>query len=169
MKKLLALVLVLCCIAPMALANTSGMAVYTTVSKATNATADKDGSYEINSNICTIVLDDEGKIVDVWFDVAQNKVAFNAAGEAKTAAGTVIPSKFEKKEAYGMKPASPISAEWYEQARALELFCIGKTVAEVMGTALEGGYPADADLKAGCTMKVADLLTALFMAAQNAR
>ena len=139
MKKLLALTLVLCCFASVALANTYGMGVYTNVATATNATAEKAGQYEILSNICSLVLDDEGKIVDVWFDVVQTKVGFTAAGEVTTAAGTTVASKFEKKEAYGMGKRAA-AGEWYVQARALEQYCIGKTVAEaVKNAAIKSG------------------------------
>ena len=169
MKKLIALILVLCCIVPVALADTYGLGVVTTVSSAQNATAEKNGQYEILSNVCSVVLDDEGKIVDVWFDVAQTKVAFNAAGEVKTEAGTKVPSKFEKKEAYGMG-ARAKAGEWYLQARAFELYCIGKTVGEVLSTPLTAsGAPDVADLKTTCTIGVYEMLEALAAAAANAR
>lgn len=169
MKKLLALTLVLCCFATVALADTYGLGVSTKVSSATNATAEKNGQYEILSNVCALVLDDNGVIVDVWFDVAQTKVAFNAAGEVQTEAGTVVKSKFELKEAYGMSTYAQTN-EWYVQARALEQYCIGKTVEEVLAMPLtSSGAPDVADLKTSCTIGVYELLEALAAAAVNAR
>lgn len=169
MKKLLALTLVLVCFASVALADTYGLGVYTTISGAKNATVEKDGQYEVLSNVCAVVLDNEGKIVDVWFDVAQTKVAFNAAGEVKTEKGTIVKSKFDLKEDYGMGRRAA-AGEWYVQARALEQYCIGKTVAEVLSTPLTAsGTPDVADLKTSCTIGVTDMLLALAQAAANAR
>lgn len=38
------------------------------------ATADKAGSVTVNTTMCALELDDEGKIVSVSFDIAQNKI-----------------------------------------------------------------------------------------------
>lgn len=170
MKKLLALalVLMLSMTSVVALADTMGTYLYTTVSTAADA-GEKDGSYEINTNVCTVVLDDNGVIKMVNFDVAQTKVGFTAAGAATTAAGTVVPSKVEKADAYNMKVASPIGKDWYEQADALEAWCVGKTVEQVLAAPLNNGYPTDADLVTGCTMGINDLLVALQKAAELAK
>lgn len=53
-----------------------------------------------------------------------------------------------------MKAASPIQKEWYEQAAAFEAFAKGKTAADLTAAVGENGIPADADLKAGCTINV---------------
>ena len=169
MKKLLALTLVLCCFASVALADTFGLGVYTVVNGAQNATAEKNGQYEVLSNVCSLVLDDNGVIKDVWFDVAQVKVGFNDKGEVTTNKGEIVKSKFELKETYGMSTYAKTN-EWYLQARALEQYCIGKTVAEVLSTPLTAsGAPDVADLKTSCTIGVSDLLLALVQAATNAR
>lgn len=177
MKKIVALllVLVLCMGMTSALADKMGTYLYTTVSSAANA-GEKDGSYEINTNVCTIVLDDNGVIKMVNFDVAQTKVGFTAAGVATTEVGTVVPSKAEKGDAYNMKVASPIGKDWYEQADALEAWCIGKTVDQVLtmpvmdrGDGSHTHVPTDVDLAAGCTISVADHLKALEKAAANAK
>jgi len=174
MKKLIALSLLLCCLTGVALADTYGMGVYTEISAAESAYVEDgdeyDGKYEVYTHVCHVVLDEEGKIVDVWFDAVQTKLGFTAKGEVKNEAGSLITSKFDLKEKYGMAAYAPNAVgEWYEQARALELYCIGKTVAEVMGTALEGGKAVDADLKATCSIAIDELLLALYQASLNAR
>ena len=75
-----------------------------------------------------------------------------------------------------MKRVSSIGKEWYEQAAALEEWCIGKTVEEVLGMKTfdrgDGSHtmvPDEADLKAGCTITVGDYLKALVNAAANAQ
>ena len=108
-------------------------------------------------------MDDEGKIVSCLFDVAQTKVAFNAAGEITADMTAVIKSKQEKGDEYNMKPASPIGKEWFEQANALAAFCVGKTLEEaVAGIAVdEKGYPTGADVVTSCTMHATDFVKAL--------
>ena len=165
MKKILALVLalsmVLCSVA--ALAEGYGLGVQTSIASSKPASAEKDGTAQVDSTICALVVDDEGKIVSCLFDVAQTKVAFNAAGEITADMTAVIKSKQEKGDEYNMRPASPISKEWYEQANALAAFCVGKTLEEaVAGIAVdEKGYPTGADVVTSCTMKVGDFVKAL--------
>ena len=54
--------------------------------------------------------------------------------------------------------------------RALESWCIGKTVEEVLATPLdESGKATDADLVSGCTVHINAQLKALEKAAANAK
>ena len=77
------------------------------------ATADKAGSVTVNTTMCALELDDEGKIVSVSFDIAQNKIGFDAAGALTTDLAAEHPTKKELKEGYGMKAATSIGKEWY--------------------------------------------------------
>ena len=108
-------------------------------------------------------MDDEGKIVSCLFDGAQTKVAFNAAGKVTADMTAEIQTQQEKGDAYGMKAASSIGKEWYEQADALAAFCVGKTLeAAVAGIALsEDGYATGADVVSGCTVHASDFVKAL--------
>lgn len=170
MKKIVALllVLVLCMGMTSAMADKLGSYMHTEVSKA-NAAGEKDGSYQANTTICAVVLDDNGVIKNVKFDVVQVKLGFTAAGACTVEAGTVIASKEELKDGYGMRKASAIGKEWFEQAAALEAWCVGKTVEEVLAAPLNNGYPTDADLVTGCTMGISDYLFALQKAAELAK
>ena len=74
------------------------------------------------------------------------------------------------------KYADPAAVgEWYQQAAALEEYCIGKTAAEVAGMPLgenSHGYntaPAVEELKTTCTISVTDFLAALAKAAENVK
>lgn len=170
MKKIVALLLalVLCMGTTAAMADKLGSYLYTKVSTAASA-GEKDGSFQVNTVTCAVVLDDNGVIKMVKFDTAQTKLGFTAAGVVTTEAGTIVPSKEEKKDDYGMRKASPIAKEWFEQAAALEAWCVGKTVEEVLAAPLNNGYPTDADLVTGCTMNVSDYLLALQKAAELAK
>lgn len=177
MKKIAALVLalILCLAATSALADTYGTAALTTVGTATDATADKDGAFQSNTTMCFVVLNDDGTIKYVKFDVVQAKVAFDATGKCVTELGTEILSKEAKKEGYGMAKASSIGKDWFEQIAAWEAYCIGKTVEEVAATpfySLNESHttcPDVEELKSTCTMTVGEFIEALEAAAAVAK
>ncbi len=177
MKKFLTtvlLIMALLAIATSALAAT-GLGSVTSV-KLAPAAADKAGSVSVNTTMCAVTLDDAGKIVAVKFDVVQPKAAFDAAGAASGELNAAPQTKKELKEGYGMLKVSSIGKEWYEQAAALEAWCIGKTLDEVLGMKTfdrgDGSHtmvPDEPDLKAGCTITVGDYLKALANAVADAQ
>ena len=177
MKKILTtvlLIMALLAIATSAMAAT-GLGAITSV-KLAPATADAAGSVSVNTTMCAVTLDDAGKIVAVKFDVVQPKAAFDATGAASGELNAAPQTKKELKEGYGMKRVSSIGKEWYEQAAALEEWCIGKTLDEVLGMKTfdrgDGSHtmvPDEADLKAGCTITVGDYLKALANAVADAK
>lgn len=153
----------------------SGLGSVTTMSGA-GAEADKAGSVTINTTMCALELDDAGKITAVSFDIAQNKVGFDATGALTGELTGEHPTKKELGDGYGMKAASGIGKEWFEQAEALEDWCVGKTVEEVVtmptydkGDGRHTQVPDDVDLKTGCTIDMGSFLNALREAADNAK
>lgn len=153
----------------------SGLGSVTTMSGA-GAGADKAGSVTINTTMCALELDDAGKITAVSFDIAQNKVGFDATGALTGELTGEHPTKKELGDGYGMKAASGIGKEWFEQAEALEDWCVGKTVEEVVtmptydkGDGHHTQVPDDVDLKTGCTIDMGSFLNALQEAADNAK
>lgn len=172
MKKLLALTLVLLmvagCSAP-SLKLGLGMKVNMTGS---DASADGDGKSQSDVTACAVTLDSNGKIVGVSWDVVQCKTAVTTAGKVTVA--DAVQSKKELKEGYGMKGASAIGKEWYEQIAALEAYAVGKTPADVAGmkvTEANGhtNVPDVEDLKSSCTMSCGDFFDTLTKAAGNAK
>lgn len=119
---------------------------------------------EIDSVCAAVLVDADGKIIDVKIDEAQTKP------DLKKDNGDVsdLRTKLEKKEDYGMKSASPIGKEWYEQAEAFEAWAKGKTAEEVKAGIGEDGYASDADLKAGCTIYANGFATVTAKAVENA-
>ncbi len=153
----------------------SGLGSVTTMSGA-GAEADKAGSVTLNTTMCALELDDAGKITAVSFDIAQNKVGFDATGALTGELTGEHPTKKELGDGYGMKAASGIGKEWFEQAEALEDWCVGKTVEEVVtmptydkGDGHHTQVPDDVDLKTGCTIDMGSFLNALQKAADNAK
>ena len=109
--------------------------------------AGDDGSYATAE--VTLVND---KITEVSID------AFHAsAGAFKKALG----------EDYGMRGASPIGKEWFEQIAALEQWMIGKTIEEVMAMPVYAkddnhkSVPDSEDLKTSVTIDVGASLEAV--------
>ena len=135
---------------------------------------DEAGEPQADVTVCEATFDQDGKIVAVSFDVAQCKSQFNADG---TVAYKEILTKRELGDDYNMvKYSNPTAVgEWYEQAAALEAYCIGKTAAEVAGMPLgenAHGYtdaPAVEELKSTCTISVTAFLNALTKAYDNAK
>lgn len=165
MKKILSAILV----AMMLLSLTMSAFAATGLGSVTNvtvtaATAEAAGTVAADTTMCAVTLDDEGKIVTISFDVMQARGGFDAAGAVSGEASLAPQTKMELLEGYNMKPASPIGKEYYEQIAALEAWCVGKTPEEVMTLSAD-----DADLKAGCTIKIGDHMLALVKAVENAK
>ena len=137
-----------------------GSAILTEVS-GKDATAEKSGEAKANSTYGVVALDKDGKVVFTQTDIAQNAVKFTTAG-ALDGEAMAVPTKAEKKDEYGMKKASSIGKEWFEQNQAFDEWTVGKTSNEISGmkvTTNEAGktVTADKDLMTGCTMGVDSL------------
>ncbi|MGN0658086.1 MAG: hypothetical protein ACI4LA_00635 [Emergencia sp.] len=125
----------------------------------------EDETLTIDSVCAAVLVDADGKVIDVKVDEMQIKP--NLAEND----GTVedLRTKYEKKEDYNMKGVSPIGKEWYEQIDALQEWAKGKTADEISAAVGEDGYPTDADLTAGCTIHVSDIVKAITDAMANAQ
>jgi hypothetical protein len=147
----------------------TGLAVISSIAKSTDA-GEKDGLAQIDSTVAAVTVDAQGKIVSAVFDAAQTKINFSAEGKVITPRDTVIMTKNELGDQYGMRKASGIKKEWNEQAAAFAQYVQGKTISEVRGIALnEEGAPSAADLTSSVTIHVTDLIAALEKAVNNAQ
>jgi hypothetical protein len=151
-----------------------GLGMVTSIGSVADATAEKAGAAQVNTTVCSLVLDAEGKIKSVTWDVQQTKIQFSAEGKPVNLPEQLL-TKLEKGEAYGMRKASAIGKEWFEQIAAFAEYAVGKTVEELLAMPV---YERDAshtqvpdveDLKASVTVTVGDYLAALEKAAANAR
>jgi len=141
-----------------------GTGSYTTV--APRAAGDATGRIQVNVTFATVVMDADGKFVQVFIDVAQNEGTFDVEGTILKAEAAA--TKKEKGDAYNMKPRSPIGKEWYEQIAVLEQWMVGKTLAEVLAMPLEANKPTGDDLVSSVTITVDGYLNAVEAAAKNA-
>ena len=123
---------------------------------------------QVDIHVAAVTLDAEGKIVSCDLDAIQVKASVDATGAIAADAATEFTSKYDLKEGYNMKGASPIGKEWYEQVDAYELWVVGKTVDEVKAGVGADEYPADETLKTGCTIKIGDITKAVVDACEKA-
>ncbi len=179
-KKLFILLLAVCLVlgavsVGAASAETMGLGAYTVLAGAESAYEEDgdayDGGYTVETTTCAVVIGDDNVIKSIRFDMTQSKLGFTAKGEVLNEANSVIASKVELKENYGMVAyAKAPAGEWYTQAAAFESFCVGKTVDEVLAFELsEDGKLVDADMKTSCSIIVSSFLQSLKLAAANAR
>lgn len=145
----------------------TGMAVVTTTGSSKDA-GDKDGNAQVDSVAAVVVVDADGKIVNCMIDTAQTKMAFTAEG--KVIMADDFKTKKELGDEYGMRKASAIGKEWFEQAEAVEQYVIGKTADEVEGIAVdETTKTTEPDLLAGATIKIGSYVQAITEAARESQ
>lgn len=148
----------------------TGLAVITSIAKSKDASAEGDGTAQVDSTIVAVLVDKAGKILDCKIDTAQTKVSFSAEGLLTTDVATLFKTKQELGTEYGMIGNSAIGKEWNEQATALAEYVIGKTVDEVKGIAVnENGAPTDADLASSVTVGISGYVAAIEKAVANAK
>ena len=163
MRKVLSLMLcvamLLSCVAFASAEETvkTGLSVIVNLTSSKNATAEANGVAHSNIQLIAVTVDANGVIDDCVIDYIQAKINFNAAGEIVTEKGTVFASKIELDDAYGMRKASPIGAEWDEQANAFAAYCVGKTAEQLQGIALNEQGQA-VDVIASCTLTADEFL-----------
>ena len=136
----------------------------TSVDSATASAEDgEDGTAAMYTSFAAVAVDADGKLAAVCYDEVQPKVTFDDEGEITSDTAAEIKTKREKKDDYGMRSASGISAEWFEQNQAFETFVTGKTADEISAIPTEttdNGHVVTTDetLKAGCTMSVGGMI-----------
>lgn len=145
-----------------------GLGIVTTIAKsadfqeAKDGKEAKDGQGQAYSYYTVVTTGADGKITSAIVDSTQGTVKFDATGKITSDITAEVKTKNELGDAYGMKKASGIKKEWYEQAKAFADYVVGKTAEEVKGIAVnEKGAPTDADLTASVTVGVKDIITAI--------
>ena len=151
-----------------------GLGMVTSFGRIAEATEEKAGTTQVNTTVCSLVLDAEGKIQSVTWDVQQSMVSFTHEGKPGEVPAELL-TKLEKGEAYGMRKASEIGKEWFEQIAAFGEYVTGKTVEEVLNIPVyerdenHKQVPDVEELKASVTVTVGDYLASLKKAAENAK
>ena len=115
-----------------------GLGMVTSIGSLDDATEEKPGAAQVNTTVCSLVLDAEGKIKAVTWDVQQSKITFSHEGKPVDLPEELL-TKLEKGDAYGMKGRSEIGKEWFEQIGAFSEYAIGKTVEEMLNLPVTTG------------------------------
>lgn len=148
--------------------NRIGLGVVSVLEKTTNA-GDTDGSAEVSTVIAAVTVDGEDRITDCSLDMIEHVIPVSNTGAFAASARTEYQTKKELGTDYGMKAASGIGKEWYEQAEAFENYAIGKTVEEIHGIETDSnGYIQDGTLNTSVTISISDFQAAISKAVENA-
>ena len=126
----------------------------------------ENGSIDFSAVIAAVVTDEKGIITACEIDAIQNKVNIDNGIIDPLAYGNSFLTKRELAELYGMKAASSINKEWYEQAEYFSEYVIGKTLGQVSAIHTKnrsdgGKIAADEVIKSGCTIDVSDFIKAI--------
>lgn len=146
-----------------------GLALSAHGEDSSSADEDGDGKASIRFLTAAVLTDEEGKILSCVLDEAEGSVSFDRTGKITSESQGEIPTKKERQEDYGMKKASSIGREWYEQAEYFASYLKGKNLSEIRGISVdEAGYPTGEDLRAGCTVKISDYIDTVAKAMEQA-
>ena len=130
---------------------------------------------QVDNVIVASAFDKEGKVKGVIIDTAQTKINFDAEGKITTDKDGEFKTKVELGDEYGMKGASQIGKEWFEQIAELEKWMIGKSIDEITSMKVvekDASHPAVpdvAELTSTVTVSVEDYLAATLKAFENAK
>lgn len=123
--------------------------------------ADEKPQFDVE--MAAVTLGENDRITACMTDTAQVKLSIEESVFA-TAAGA-MQTKREMGDAYGMKEASSIKKEWYEQADAFDAYAVGKTADELQKTAIADDGKTDAI--SGCTIAISGMLKNAVKAAKE--
>ena len=141
--------------------------VSNTKASGTDATAEAEGTTQVDANVAVLTLKDN-TITSCVIDAIQAKGSFDAKGATEVVNPEVL-TKAQLGEAYGLKAYSGVGKEWNEQTLAFCEYVTGKTFEEVKGIALtETTAPAEADLAASVSIAVGDFMGLLDKASADA-
>jgi hypothetical protein len=147
-----------------------GLGVVSNIAKSKDATASADGQAQAYTNYTVTTSDAQGKITSCIIDASQTNVNINKTGKITSDLKAEQKTKDELKEAYGMKKASSIGKEWYQEAAAFAQYVVGKTVTDINSIAVnESGEATGSDIKASVTISIGDFKTIIEKAVAAAK
>ncbi len=148
----------------------TGLGTVISIAKSASATADAAGKAQADVVMAAVTVDKDGKILKVTIDTAQVAIPFDATGAITADLAKEYMTKVELGDDYGMKKASTIGKEWYEEIAALEAWMVGKTIEQVKAIGVNAdGEVTEADLISSVTVSVGDYIKAVEKAVTNAK
>ena len=149
----------------------TGLSVSTKISDSASATADANGSAVYDVTVAAVTVDDNGVIQSCAIDSIPATIEFDAAGNIVTDLATVIDTKNEKGENYGMSKVSAVG-EWDAQVKAVADYAVGKTIDELKNGDIDmttGKAKDGSDLSSSATIYLAGYVYAIEAAVNNAQ
>ncbi|MBE6806703.1 MAG: hypothetical protein E7527_01630 [Ruminococcaceae bacterium] len=113
-------------------------------------------------DLAAVTLDEQHRITGCVTDQAE--IRLTVEEDAFTTLSGLVKTKRQLGDGYGMKTASPIGKEWYQQADAFDAYAVGKTAQALAGLSLNEGKT---DAVSGCTITVKEMLKNLIKAARQ--
>ena len=148
----------------------TGLAIIAGAKDSKGATADANGEAKYDVTVVAVTVDNNGVIASCIIDSVGASLNFDAAGAIVSDVNAPIKTKNELKEDYNMKAYAGSKYEWYEQAKALSDYAVGKTVNELKNGAVnESGKAKDADLASVATIYIGGYVNAIEKAVLNAQ
>ena len=136
----------------------TGLAVSTKIADSVSATADAAGAAAYDITLAAVTVDDNGVIQSCVIDSVPATVNFDNKGVITTDLATVIDTKNEKGENYGMVAYGGAVAEWDAQVKAVADYAVGKTVDELKNGDIDmttGKAKDGSDLSSSATIYLA--------------
>ena len=150
-----------------------GLGIVSSISDAKDADGDTNGEASVETTAVAVLLDAEGKIVDVAIDTLGASAKWTSDGKA--VASTEAKTKYELGTAYNMSAygkkhdgSDGKVLEWFEQIDAFVATAKGKTPDEVKAFMTEDTYTTGDLATAGCTISVGSIMKAFDKAVKNA-
>ena len=120
-----------------------------------SATEEAAGESALENYIAAVTFDKDGKVQAIRLDCVESTGSFDTAG-AYSEEQSKAYSKRELGDEYGMRPASGIGKEWYEQVDALETWMQGKSIDEI-----EKINENNTEIRSSCTIATDGFLEAV--------
>ena len=147
-----------------------GLGIVTVTDRSADAADGEDGVAEAYSYFTAVTLNADGAVSAALIDSTIGDVKFDATGKITSDLTARVATKVELGDAYGMKKASSIGKEWFEQANAFAAYAVGKTAEQITGIAVDAnGKATGADLTASVTVPVGEFSGCLLKAIANAK
>ena len=110
----------------------AGIGSYTTTDSSYSSIEGENGTGVVSTTYATVIFDSNDIIKKVYLDQVESKIYFDSMGQLITnGTNTDIRTKRELGDEYGMKSASPIGKEWYEQVNSIESWLVGKNIKDI--------------------------------------
>ena len=148
----------------------TGVSIIAGAKESKSASDGANGEAKYDVTVVAVTVDQNGVIASCIIDSVGASLNFDAAGQIVSDVNASIKTKNELKEDYNMKKYAGSKYEWYEQAKALSDYAVGKTINELKNGAVnESGKAKDADLASVATIYIGGYVNAIEKAVLNAQ